>query len=584
MTAAWRRSPVKIGYDQAGFTTEPGPTDRGFGRDDLVAELEARAVRQRAASQVVVDHYRVGYHWAFRLPVAERPSELPDNVAELARYPWLIWLSWELEERWDTLAGAWQLLGDAEAGRLLQQELAALAGWEHFRNWRDVVGLPTGHLAGALARGLALNGWDPTLREAAVRAARTLLDGDIPSWFTEQWVADESLHNIPLIVLTRVAQLARVVGDPVADTYAARAVTAIDAWVEARRTEHHTEQSAYNGYLFDSVTDWLDGEPDAADLYARWADVLAGLCVEWVQQTVPGRVDLAVPLGDVEAEMTMWLTCLVRLLERYGPERTAGAEWLLSQAQPSRLPASALTALVARSESGADAVLPPTGVHELPTAVAVREGWAADDPAVVVGVARNAMGHLHADTGQVVLAWRGRCWITDPGYQQYRRGPERDFTTDAGAHNGPVIDGHKQTVKAGKLLGLDPVEVDLSRCYPDLPEGARVRRRVGLAGDRVTVTDVVDGVPDDTEVATHWLGGGLLAWSVVAGWVRLSDGEAAVWFTTLDDGRPALRANQVERHLGSRGPVTLRHTGGPGERRWLFVTDPTGGWDVPTLT
>lgn len=64
--------------------------------------------------------------------------------------------------------------------------------------------------------------------------------------------------NIPLIVLCSVAALARVIEHPDATKYEERAASAIDDWFAARKVDHHTEQSAYNGYLFDTVTAWLD--------------------------------------------------------------------------------------------------------------------------------------------------------------------------------------------------------------------------------------------------------------------------------------------------------------------------------------
>lgn len=585
---SWQRSATKIGYDQAGITVDPRWHDRAWTADDLRSELTDRLTHHVRADQVVVDHYRVGHHWAFRLPVDERPSALPSDVAELTRYPWLIWLTWELTERWDVLAAAAELNDDEAARSLWQQELAALDGWQHFRNWRDLVGLPTGHLAMALARGLVTPQWDPALRARAEGAGRHLLHGDIEDWYDQTWRDDTPLHNIPLIVLCSVAALARVLDDPIATQYATRAREGIDAVFAAREREHHTEQTAYNGYLFDAVTQWLEVEravDPGSDLIERWREPLLGLCPEWTHLTVPGRADLAVPLGDVEPEMTMWLSCVARLSTWYGAEATAGAARLWRHCAPERLPAAALhRGLTERglTEPPGEAPAPSTGVQELPSAVTIRDGWGWDDPAVAIGLTRTAMGHLHADSGSLVLAWQGRCWITDPGYQQYRRGEERDYTVGPEAHNNPVVDGKKQTRRAPVLIGTDPVTIGLTDCYEDLSDGARIIRTVSLDGDRTVVTDEVGGV--DT-VDTHWLAGALLAWAFVDGWLRLSDGRSALWVGTgrADGSGPEpLDPDGVLRQSGSRGPVGLRHTGGPGVRRWQFVLDRSHGWEPPT--
>lgn len=582
---SWQRSSSKIGYDQGGFTVDPRWHHDPWTSEDLEAELADRLVRQGRADQVVVDHYRVGYHWAFRLPVTARPSALPAHVAEMARYPWLIWLTWELTERWDVLAAAAELNGDESARSLWQQELAALDGWEHFRNWRDEVGLPTGHLALALARGLLVEDWDPTLRTRAESAARRLLHQDIEDWYTSTWQDDTPLANIPQIVLCSVAALARVLGDPVGERYVARAREAVEAVFAARAADHHTEQTAYNGYLFDAVTQWLELETaldPATDLLDRWREPLLDLCPEWTHLTVPGRADLAVPLGDVEAEMTMWLTCVARLSRWYGPEVTEGAAWLWRHCAPDRLPAGALH--LGLSDPPGDLATPPAGVRELPSAVTVREGWGWDDPAVAVGLTRTTMGHLQADSGTVVVSWRGRCWITDPGYQQYRKGEEREYSIGAEAHNFPVVDGRTQTRRTPQLASLDPMVIDLTSCYEGLAHDSRVARTVALHDDRVVVTDEIAGAG---QIDTHWLTGAQLALAFVDGWLRLSDGSAAVWVGTgtVTEGtgvREPLNPDGVLRHSGSRGPVGLRHTGTAGTRRWQFVLDRSHGWEPPT--
>jgi hypothetical protein len=203
------------------------------------------------------------------------------------------------------------------------------------------------------------------------------------------------------------------------------------------------------------------------------------------------------------------------------------------------------------------------------------------------------MGHLHGDTGQLVLGWQGRFWITDPGYQQYRAGDERIYSIGPEAHNPPVIGGIAQKPRAGVIQTLAPsgagtqfaTAVDLSACYEKLPKGTQVRREVWLAtgeGRGVVVRDTFAGLAPATEIATHWQGGAHLAWAFVDGWARLSDGQRALWIGS--PGESIVPAD-LTRHMGSRGPLTLKHTSqlraGSGARWWVFWCDPAGSWAPP---
>jgi hypothetical protein len=237
---------------------------------------------------------------------------------------------------------------------------------------------------------------------------------------------------------------------------------------------------------------------------------------------------------------------------------------------------------------------PSAGIRELPNAASLRTGWDRDGVLAAVGLSRGAMGHLHADSGQLILGWQGRCWITDPGYQQYRPGDEREFTLGDDAHNAPVIGGLKQSNRAAKLERLETdlqdrlhVRVDLSECYRGLPTDARVKRDVWLInrGARaVVVRDSFKSLKQGAEIKTSWHGGTHFAWAFRNGWTRLSDGQRALWVGTLPGG---LFPSALHRHPGSRGPLTLTHTAtlsdGEGVRWWVFFCDPTAGWDSPSL-
>ncbi len=592
-----------LAYDTSAWELAPTyPIDAApWTHSELERELRQRTATQKARREVTVYYYRIGHTLAFPLPVTRRPAraELPPGVANLT-YPWLIWLTWELEERWRLLHAAWRTLGDAESGRLLQRELAALAGWEKFTEMNDQLGLGGAHLAGCLAQALAdPTGWDPVLLAQARATARRFLEGDVPPWFAKQWAAErpwipQRLVNIPVITLARAAELARVTGHPQLATLDAKMVEILRTWARFRTgPERHTEGTTYDGYLLDSVTAWLAAHPQRAGLIAECGPALRSVADQWIHLTLPGRADLHAPLGDVEPEMPFWTTVLARAAVWHSlPE----ADWLLQRIPPARLPAAMIVeALGPGSAPRVPPRAPAAGPREHPHAISLRSGWAAGDVAAIVSAVRNPMGHLQADSGQVVLGWHGRFWITDPGYQQYRAGEERDYTLGVQAHNAPVINGTLQKPRRAevRIVGTDSAgrqhtRLQLAGCYPGLPPAAVVTRDVWLArtgAAAVVVRDAFDGLPAGAEIRHHWLGGHHLAWAFVDGWARLSDGRRAVW---LGHAAAPLAPASLTRHPGSRGPIAIAHptklTGTGGASWWVLWCDESGGWIPPKLS
>ena len=561
---------------------------------DLKRALLERVAREKQRREMDVDYYRIGYTMSYPLPVAVRPSlkQLPAPLPGRS-YPWLIWLTWDLEDRWRVLHIAWRQFGDREAGALLQRELAALSGWDHFYELDENVGLVTAHLAASLSLALADTAkWDPQLLRQARRAAEALLERDVWPWFERQWQAEvktpAQLGNIPAIALVRSAQLARVIGSPRQEALDAKAREVFRAWCQFRMGEvPHTEGAAYDGYLMDSLTGWLAGLPDRAELLREGRAGFRSLADQWMNLSLPGRFDLQAPLGDTEAEMTFWATVLTRLADWY---EWRDADWFLHRFPLQRLRAAALVSAYEHKLPSAQEV-PAVGPRELPNALSLKTGWGSSDLLAVVGLSRGQMGHLHADGGQIILGWQDRFWITDPGYQQYRPGDERTYTLGPEAHNGPVIAGKAQTVRAPRLLlletnarGWQHARVDLSACYKGLPAGASVQREVWLIneGERaVVVRDTFASLGKDVEVSTSWQGGHHLAWAFRDGWTRLSDSRHALWMGTMPG---KLEASALTRNSGTRGPLTLTHNAtlpeGQGVRWWVFCFEPTAGWQT----
>ena len=91
--------------------------DAPWQKADLKKAILERAAAEKSRREMHVYYYRIGHTLAFPLPVAKRPlrEELPPGIATIT-YPWCIWLSWNLEERWRVLHFAWRDFGDRAAG------------------------------------------------------------------------------------------------------------------------------------------------------------------------------------------------------------------------------------------------------------------------------------------------------------------------------------------------------------------------------------------------------------------------------------------------------------------------------------
>lgn len=565
---------------------------------DIENELRARVAVEMRRRELDVYYYRIGYTIAYPLPLTASPrmGELPVGIQGIT-YPWYTWLSWSLEERWRLLHSAWRRLGDSGAGAVLQRELAALAGWTQSCETPGSASLSTAHIAGCLAQALSTrDGWDPGKYDRTRVAAATILERDVGPWFESEWpegreLTARDLQNIRVITLARSAELARDVGSPRAMALEARMRQALRAWYRFRLdSPPFNEGSAYDGFLMDSLTGWLAGEPDREALLAEGRNALAGLAAEWIALALPGRADVQAPLGDVEPEMPFWKTALQRLALWYGSPENA---WLVGRLPAGAMPAALLADILERGEPPKEAAAAPAaGPRELPHAVTLRTGWDASDVLAAVGLTRGETGHLHSDDGQVILGWQGRFWMTDPGYQQYRPGAEREFSVGPEAHNAPVITGRAQTSRAPRLVTLSSLPggtqravINLSDCYEGLPAGATIEREVRLlagVAPVVLVRDRFRGVGRAAEVQTSWQGGTRLAWAFREGWGRLSDGEHALWIGVFPGNIPA---TGLDRHEGSRGPLTLHDRAtlpdGDGDRYWVFICDPAGTWIPP---
>ncbi|WP_152364627.1 heparinase II/III domain-containing protein [Microlunatus speluncae] len=556
-------------------------TQDSWDHDQLRAEVERRGATALAATELPVDYYRIGYRLTWPLPVAARPDRFPAPIPGIPQYPWLVWLGWQLEERWADLINA------GHHDRLLA-ELILLDGWSSFVADDGRAGLVTACLARWLSRGrgLAAGADDHAVAARLTKIAdRLITDSLLPRYRAERDdpPADElrALQNIRLIPLFSAGRLAAELDHPGLAEIREQADGAVRLWLDARRTGY-TEGVGYDGYLIDHLLEWLAAAPDPAA-----SAEIHRAARSWVATTVPGRPGIQAPIGDIEPEMTQWLTVIARIAGATQDHDLAA--WCRT-VPLTELPAAALTAIGSWPES-CWATPPEPGPGTSPglmigcvrqqsvLALRSRLGDQPGDDQLLVAVStpRVEVGHLHHDAGHVVIGWRGTCWLTDPGYQQYRAGEERTFTLDERAHNVPVIDSvaqHRRRADVRRSTDTAAV-IELSACYPDEPA---VRRTVRIDALMIMVRDEIEPAAG-VDVRTHWLVPRQVAWQFVDGWARLSDGAGSVvWFGC---GTVAISPDQLIRQAGSRGQLTLTVPTTTGRTDWFIALDPAAGWQPP---
>ncbi|MGA1197498.1 MAG: heparinase II/III domain-containing protein, partial [Candidatus Latescibacterota bacterium] len=321
----------------------------------------------------------------------------------------------------------------------------------------------------------------------------------------------------------------------------------------------HSEGVGYDGYIMDFVVHWLQAM-DARDRkpildHSRFGDLLD----ESVALGAPGDVANVAEIGDVEPkEMPYHLAAHAKL---YVLTQDARAAWLLGKCRRDWMRADALGVLHGVVDGWAvDA--PKAGALDGHYTTVLRSGWEGEDCAVAMSVSNSPMGHLQKDTGTLLIGSRGKWLIDDPGYQQYMKKTEREFTLGVGAHNAPVINGQAQVNKlsarhvrrdtlAGDVCRMD---VDLTACYANDLALDVVKRTVWLRGnDLVVVADYLVGQQID-RLNYYWHGHPDAAWWVADGWAQVYFPDVTLW---VSSPQAKLSDAQVDRLPGSRGQLTL---------------------------
>ncbi len=551
---------------------ETGRGDVTDGREAVEAEMHRRADWQLGQTRLPVDYYRVGRKIAYPLPLSS--LAVPEvRVPTIAVYPWATWLLWTLEERITCLGWAAEWFGDKSAQQAAAADLTALAKWPTYHQQSARPDLSSAHAGRILWTAATRWKWldedlRDSVREACVRHVEAVLpaaDKMYGSVRTKEDILGQDaphalLHNIPLIGTIGAALTATAVGHTSKSALNGR-VQALFGAVLDLRSKGHSEGVAYDGYVLDFVADWLTTLPDAD----RSAVLDHPNFEHYLEQSymlgAPGAVAQVAELSDVEPlEMPFHLSAQAKLLAlRPRPART----WLMGRCPLDVLPSHGLAAL-----RGADRTLPvetpSAGALDAHYAAVLRSGWEEKDLAVAVSCSDSPMSHVQADSGTLVIGTRGNWLVTDPGYQQYVRGEERDFTVGPTAHNAPLINGHGPGEKRPRRIALEEVSpsvyhtaVDLTACYPGAAELKSLVRHVWLsARNLVVVADRVEAA-SPLQATYHWHGNPAAAWWFDAGWGLIALDDARLWLTC---SRGRFSGAELQRLPGSRGQLTLVST------------------------
>ncbi len=539
---------------------------------DIRGLLEQRAAGYADDDVLVADFYRIYRKLAYPLPVTEihHPNL---HVTGIPRYPWEIWMTWDLEQRVFSLGWAAQWTANEHYRELVRRDMAALAGWTEY----DVREQP--HLSGAHAARLmvaAYQDWNwlgDDIRAQIREGLRRFVDS-YPEWLGDGRLeldtagralasSGRHLHNIPTIAIIGRSMAARVCDHPLREKLERHAEALIDAQLKLRGMDY-TEAVAYDGYILDFVADWLPGAREEFRDGLLVRDELAAMLEQSWIIAAPGNLMNVAPLNDVEPrEMPFHASAHAKLAALRG---AMGQEsWYLQNIPLEWLRSDALAALERVELTTGTAKAPPAGVAEGLYAITARSGWTNNDLAVVISASESSVGHIQKDNGTLLIGAGGHWLIDDPGYQQYVRGLEREFTLGPAAHNYPVIgtDGVQSANKVKRLEveqndGLLCMALDITGGYDSSIGVTKVIRKLWQAGDSlVVVVDLVEFEGDQQEINYHWQANPDAALWCRDGSVQIVlDGES-LWVTSA--GKP-IEGQQIKRLPGTRGQLTIGQT------------------------
>lgn len=546
---------------------KPGSAGTALDRKAVEAEIRRQARFHLQQRRLVVDYYRIGRKLAYPLPATS--LSLPEvPVPGIANYPWCTWMSWSLEERILTLGWAAEWFPEEETRNAAAADLAALTQWPQYG--RDGANLSSAHTGRILWTASTRWHWVEDdlrnkLRDACRRHVESILpasDKALAEVRTKEDVLRRTaphgaLHNIGLIWNAGAALTAAAAQHQAASVLNRRLLALFGAVLELR-AKGFSEGVAYDGYVLDFIADWLGTltEQDRSPLldHAHFDHYLD----QSYMLSAPGAAEQVAEIGDVEPrEMPFHLSAQAKLLSL---RQNATRAWHLARCRLDWFRSDGLAAMRS-APTGLPAKAPPVGALDAHYAAVLRSGWEADDVAVALSCTDSPMSHLPSDNGTLVLGTRGRWLIADPGYQQYVRGDEREFTIGPTAHNAPLINGASQVQKRPRRLALDEsgpdirhAAIDLTDCYPSSLPLTRLVRHVWLSDKNlVVVADQLEG-RQPLQATYHWHGHSDCAWWIEDNGALLTLDGVQLWLTCP---QAQLSGTNLHRLPGSRGQLSL---------------------------
>ena len=515
------------------------------------------------------------------------------HVEGIEAYPWATWMTWDLEEHIGCLGWAGTWFGDAEARDLAVRDLHGLTEWPCYRQ-HPIPDLSSGHAMRTMWTAFKEWDWLPDdLKTQMEGAFERHIDDALPlseemhgRFETVEDILNlaEShtvLHNIPFIGTVGLALAASAISHP-SSTELFNRIKIILLSMLGLREQGHTECVGYDGYIMDFAATWLGvtSEQNRVDVlsHPRFTDLFD----ESLWLSAPGEIVSVAEFGDVEPErMPFHLSAHARI-SHMSTDALLG--WYLSKCRLDWMRSDGLAALHA-APVPEEWTVPAPGGMDAHHAIVLRTGWDRNDLGVAMSVSNSKMGHVQNDNGSIVIGTQDMWLITDPGYQQYMKKREREFTLGPTAHNAPVIDGQcqcrKLTERARSLeatgQGQYRARVNLTSCYPEKLGLKEVIRTVWLTGKTlVVVCDQVIGAT--TNLSYHWHGHAEAAWWVDSNWARLYHNGSTLW---ISSPQAEIQEGMVDRLPGSRGHQTLSVAieGAQQTVWWVFVL----GTELPDL-
>jgi hypothetical protein len=479
-------------------------------------------------------------------------------------------MTWELEERVNSLGWAAQLLDDEIAREEVCIELLSLAQWPQYQQY-PTPDLSLGHASRILAN--SFRQWESLSAETRdavknalqriVEISGPLVEDRLKGYRDHHEILQSQsvinlVANIPLIGTLGVALAANAIDDPRKSTFNHFIEISLQAMFALRETGF-SEGVAYDGYVLDFVMDWLAFLSDADKSTFINHPQFAHFLDESLWLGAPDDAAQVAELGDVEAkEMPFHISAQAKAFELQPlPERA----WYLNRCRLDILRADALAALHRSAEEISQLQQQPKAqAKDAHNAIVLRGGWDADDLAAVMANSNSPMGHLHCDNGSVAIGTRGKWIIQTSGYQQYLANSEREFTLGASSRNTPTINGQTQTSKLAELISLttedqtQSTEIDITQCYSEELNLKKVLRKVLLKDNQlVIVEDTIVG-ENINEIFYYWHGHPDAAWWIEDNWARLYSDGKTLW---IHSPQVNLEENQLQRLRGSRGQLTL---------------------------